>query len=527
MTQLNLNLPGRFNAAEYFVDRNVDEGRGDKTAILYEDQSYTYREFLENVNRMSNVLTELGVRMEDRVMLLLRDTPEMLFSFYGAIKIGAVPIPSNILMKAPDFLYMLNDSRAAALIIDGVFLPEIEKILNQAVFLKKVIVCGDTDHEHLSFNSLLEKANPDIQAAETTPDDVAFWLYSGRNPEKLMGAVHHHSHMVYCSEAYAKGILNMTDRDQAMGSFLFFAYGLGNGAYFPFAVGATTILISHPPKPELFYEDLVKYQPTLFFTVPTLLGVLAEYKKTCRSEGNELRPVESLRACISSAEILSPEIYHRFKEEFGVEILDGTGSTEICHIFLSNRFGEIKAGSTGKVVPGYDARLLDDDGQPVKIAQVGNLMISGGSIASAYWNQREETKLNMQGQWFVTGDRYMVDEDGYYYFRGRSDDMLRVGGKWLAPGEVENTLNQHPAIVESAVVGYQDTEDLIKPYAFVVLKSEHEPSPDLEEEIKEFVRDRIAAYKYPRWIEFVDRIPKTTGGKIQRFILQERIKTRG
>jgi benzoate-CoA ligase len=523
---LELNLPRRFNAAQYFVDRNVDEGRGAQTAILFKDQTFTYRQFLENINRMANVLTELNVGMEDRVMLLLRDTPEMLFSFYGAIKTGAVPIPSNILMKAPDFLYMLNDSRAAVLIVDAVFLPEVAKILDQAIFLKNVIVCGDADHNHLSFDALLEKANTDFDAAETTPDDAAFWLYSGRNPEKLMAAVHHHSHMVYCSEAYAKGILNMKAEDRAMGSFLFFAYGLGNGAYFPFAVGATTILINHPPKPELLYEDLVKYQPTLFFTVPTLLGVLAEYKKACRSEGTELPPVESLRACISSAEILSPESYRRFKEEFGVEILDGTGSTEICHIFLSNRFDEIKPGSTGKPVPGYGARLLDDDGQPVNTGQVGNLMISGGSIASAYWNQREETKLNMQGEWFVTGDRYRVDDEGYYFFQGRSDDMLRVGGKWLAPQEVENTLNQHPAVEESAVVGYQDTEDLIKPYAFVVLKSGHSPSQELEEQIKQFVRDRIATYKFPRWIEFSDHIPKTAGGKIQRFILQEKIRER-
>ena len=524
---LELNLPRRFNAAAYFVDRNVEEGRGEQTAILFEDQVYTYKRFLENVNRIANVLTELGVAMENRVMLLLRDTPEMLFSFYGAIKSGAVPIPSNILMKAPDFLYMLNDSRAAVLIVDASFLPEVEKILDQVKFLKKIVVCGATDHDHLSFESLLEKANPEFKAAKTTPDDAAFWLYSGRNPEKLMGAVHHHSHMVYCAEAYAKNVLNMTAADRAMGSFLFFAYGLGNGAYFPFAVGATTVLISHPPKPELFYQDLVKYQPTLFFTVPTLLGALAEYKNACRREGKELPPVASLRACISSAEILSPEIYHRFKEAFGVEILDGTGSTEICHIFLSNRFGEIKPGSTGKLVPGYQARLLDDDGRPVRPGEVGNLMISGGSIASAYWNQRKETKLNMQGQWFVTGDRYLVDEDGFYFFRGRSDDMLRVGGKWLAPQEVENTLNQHPAVEESAVVGYQDAEDLIKPYAFVVLKSDCSPSQQLEEEIKQFVRDRIATYKYPRWIEFADHIPKTTGGKIQRFVLQERIKARG
>jgi benzoate-CoA ligase len=235
--------------------------------------------------------------------------------------------------------------------------------------------------------------------------------------------------MVYCAEAYARGILDMSSDDRAMASFLFFAYGLGKGAYFPFAVGATTILISHAPRPEIFYEDLLKYKPTIFFTVPTLLGALADYKKTCRQDGVDLPPVEGLRTCVSSAEILSPEIYKRFKNEFGVEILEGTGSTEICHIFLSNRFGEVKPGSTGKAVPGYHMRLLDDDGNPVGPNQIGNLQVCGGSIASVYWNQREETRRNMRGEWFVTGDRYLVDEDGFYYFRGRSDDMLRVGGK--------------------------------------------------------------------------------------------------
>jgi benzoate-CoA ligase len=274
----------------------------------------------------------------------------------------------------------------------------------------------------------------------------------------------------------------------------------------------------------LFYEDLIKYKPTLFFTVPTLLGALADYKKICRQEGQDLPPVDSLRACISSAEILSPEIYRRFKEEFGVEVLDGTGSTEICHIFLSNRFGEVRPGSTGKAVVGYQMRLLDDDGNPVSSGQIGNLLVSGGSIASSYWNQREETRRNMLGEWFVTGDRYLMDADGYFYFRGRSDDMLRVGGKWLAPREVEKTINQHPAVAESAVVGYKDQDELFKPYAFVVLNSAAQPTDNLQEDIKQFVRDRIAAYKYPRWIEFVDNIPKTAGGKIQRFVLQERIQ---
>jgi len=521
---IELNLSRQFNAAEYFVDRNVTEGRGAKAAIMYEDQVISYGRLAEKVNRTANALSQLGVGMENRVLLLLRDTPEMIYSFYGAIKAGAVPIPANILMKAPDFLYMLNDSRAPVLIVDAVFWPEIDKILDQAVFLKSVVVVGEQAHGHLSFDELLEKADPAFKAAATTADDAAFWLYSGRNPEKLMGAVHHHSHMLYCAEAYAKGILGMSDADRAMGSFLFFAYGLGNGAYFPFAVGATTILINHPPKPELIYQDLTKYKPTLFFTVPTLLGVLADYKETCRQQGRDLPPVDSLRACISSAEILSPEIYHRFTESFGVEVLDGTGSTEICHIFLSNRFGEVRPGSTGKAVDGYQMRLLDDDGNPVKAGQIGNLLVSGGSIASAYWNQRAESRRNMRGEWFVTGDRYLMDADGFFYFRGRSDDMLRVGGKWLAPGEVEKTINQHPSVAESAVVGYKDQDELIKPYAFVVLNSGSQPTDNLQEDIKQFVRDRIAIYKFPRWIEFVDQIPKTAGGKIQRFVLQERIQ---
>lgn len=520
---LELNLPKRFNAAQYLVDRNVEEGRGEKPAIFFEDQTYTYGQVLENVNRSANMLKDLGVEMENRVMLLVRDSPEMIISFLGAIKLGAVPIPTNIMLKSQDFLHMLNDSRAKVLIVDSVFLSEIEKILDLAAFCRNVVVVGGEGHGHLSFDRLMDQSSAEFEAADTMADDAAFWLYSGRNPEVLMGAVHHHSHMVYCTEGYAKGILNMTEEDRVLGSFLFFAYGLGNSVYFPLAVGGATVLINHRPTPDLMYEDLVRYRPTLFFTVPTLLSALADYKKTCREEGNDLPAVDSLRACISSAEILSPEVYHRFKEEFGVEVLDGTGSTEICHIFLSNRFGHVRPGSTGKPVPGYRTRLLDEDGQPVPQGEIGNLLVSGGSTASVYWNMREETRANMLGEWFVTGDRYLEDEEGFYYFRGRSDDMLRVGGKWLAPREVEDALDQHSAVAESAVVGRQDKDDLVKPYAFVVLGPGHSPSDQLEKEIKEFVKEKIAVYKYPRWVDFIEVLPKTSGGKVQRFVLQERV----
>ncbi|HDZ91192.1 MAG: benzoate-CoA ligase family protein [Deltaproteobacteria bacterium] len=520
---LELNLPRQFNAAQYLIDRNVVEGRGERQAIFFGDETYNYTQVLQKVNSCANMLRDLGVEMENRVMLLLRDSPEMIFSFFGAIKLGAVAIPTNIMMKSQDFLHMLNDSRCKVLIVDPVFLPEIEKVLDQAPLCRHVVVTGEEDHGHLSFTRLTKEASFEFETAPTTCDDAAFWLYSGRNPEVLMGAVHHHSHMVYCTQAYAKGILDMTEGDRVLGSFLFFAYGLGNSVYFPFAVGGSTVLIDHRPTPELMYEDLVRYRPTLFFTVPTLLKALADYKRTCREEGKDLPAIDSLRACISSAEFLSEDVYHRFRKEFGAEVLDGTGSTEICHIFLSNRFGQVRPGSTGKPVPGYKMRLLDEDGEPVARGEIGNLLVSGGSTASCYWNMREETKKNMIGEWFVTGDRYVEDEDGFYYFRGRSDDMLRVGGKWLAPQEVEKALDQHVAVSESAVVGRRDKDDLVKPYAFVVLRPGHSPSEKLEEEIKEFVREKIAVYKYPRWIEFTDALPRTQGGKLQRFVLQERV----
>lgn len=520
---LDLGLPRRFNAAAHFIDRNVAEGRGEKSAIFSEGRTYTYGEVQACVNRTANLLADLGVRMEERVVLILKDSPQTVFAFYGAIKLGAVAVPTNILMKAPDFLYVLNDSRAPVLIVDAAFMPEIEKIRDQAVFLKHVLVCGGAGQGLADFDALAGQAAPEFTAAETTADDTAFWLYSGRNPERLMAAVHHQSHLVYCAEAYAQGVLAMSSEDRVLASFLFFAYGLGNGVYFPFHVGAATILLSHPPKPELVYQDLLDYRPTLFFTVPTLLGGLADYKRACRAEGRALAPVEGLRACVSSAELLSPEVYRRFTDEFGVEVLEGTGSTEIGHIFLSNRMGAVRPGSTGQVVDGYSTRLLDEDGRPVGPGRVGNLLVSGGSIASAYFNQRAETRRNMQGEWFVTGDRYLVDEDGFYFFRGRSDDMLRVGGKWLAPQEVEHAIDRHPAVAESAVVGFKDRDALVTPYAFVVLKPGGAPSAALAEEIKQFVKGRIAAYKYPRRIAFTDTLPRTAGGRLQRFLLQEQV----
>lgn len=518
---IELDLPRRFNAAEYFIERQVVRDGGGRTAVLSDDREYSYAEVLAQVNRAANLLGALGVRMEERVLLLLADSPEMLFAFFGAMKRGAVPVPGNILMKAPDFLYILNDSRARVLIVEAHLLPEIEKVRAEARFLEHVVVCRGSGEGGAAFEELLAAASPEAETAPTTPDDAAFWLYSGRNPARLMAAVHHHSHPVYCARAYADGILGMTAADRVLASFLFFAYGLGNGLFFPLHAGGSTILVHHPLKPELVFEDLVRFRPTLFFTVPTLLGGLAELAAARRREGRPLPPLASLRACISSAEILSPEIYRRFRQEFGVEVLEGTGSTEIGHIFLSNRFGEVKPGTTGRPVPGYRVRLVDDDGHEVAAGEMGNLLVSGGSIASAYWNQRAETRANMRGEWFVTGDRYTVDAEGFFTFRGRSDDMLRVGGKWLAPQEVEHTLGRHPAVAESAVVGRRDENALVTPVAFIVLRPGHEPSPALAQEIQQFVKQRLAAYKYPRRIRFVTRLPKTAGGRVQRFILQD------
>jgi benzoate-CoA ligase family protein len=509
-------LPQQFNVATWFVDRNIAEGRRDAPAFHCENRTLTYGDVHDLANRTGNALLELGVQMEDRVLLLCLDGPEFLGAFWGAVKVGAIPIPVNTLMRAQDYLYFLDDSRAKVAVISAPLLAEVEPILGRARYLKHVLVAGGPAGPHLSFEDRVAKASSTLDAAPTSRDDAAFWQYSSGSTGFPKGAVHLHHDMVLCTETYAKQVLEMRASDKVYSAAkLFFAYGLGNACYFPMGVGAQSVLFPGRPTPEGVFEILTRHRPTLFFGVPTLYASMLAMK-----DAEKRYDVSSLRLCISAGEALPEEIYNRWRERFGVEILDGIGTTEICHIFISNRPGRARPGATGQVVPGYEAIIVDDEGRPVPQGEIGNLRVKGDSIMAYYWNKHDKTKEALYGSWIQTGDKYWQDADGYFFYAGRADDMLKVGGIWVSPVEVENTLVKHAAVLEAAVVGREDGDRLVKPHAFVVLKDRAAASPALADELKGFVKDKIAPYKYPRWVDFVEDLPKTATGKIQRFKLR-------
>jgi len=510
-------IPARFNVASFFVDRHVAEGRGDAVAFFYEGATLTYAALQELVNRAGNALLDLGVRREQRVLCLLLDSPEFVATFWGAIKIGAIPIPVNTMMRGPDYLYFLDDSRAPVAVISEPLLAEAGPILSQAAHLEHVVVVGKPSGRQLGFDAWVGKASARLEAVDTSKDEAAFWLYSSGSTGRPKGAVHLHHDMVFCVDTYATQVLGMTAADRTVSAAkLFFAYGLGNNMSFPMGVGGQGVLYPHRPLPEAMFELIHRHRPTLFFGVPTLYAAMLQVKET------ETRyDLSSLRLCVSAGEALPEEIYRRWRDKFGVDILDGIGTTEILHIFLSNRPGQIRPGSSGLPVPGYEAIIVDDEGRPLPTGEVGNLRVKGDSIMAGYWNQHEKTKDTLHGHFIQTGDKYYCDADGFFWYCGRADDMLKVGGIWVSPVEVENTLIGHGAVLEVAVVGCEDADKLVKAKAFVVLKDGCDASPALETELQAFVKDKIAPYKYPRWIEFVGELPKTATGKIQRFKLRE------
>jgi len=510
---MNLDLPGIYNAATTFVDDNIAQGHGERTAIFYQDRKFTYQEVFEKVNRTGNTLKELGVEIENRVLLALPDSPEFAFSFFGAIKIGAVPIPTNPWMGAKDYEYLLNDSRSRAIILHESVLPEIEKVWDRIPYLKRVIVVGKATGKALSYESLINKASAKLKAEATNKDDVAFWGYTSGSTGSPKGAVHLQHDMINITDLFVKPVLGMEKDDICFSaSKLFFAYGLGNSLYFPFRFSAATVLWPERPEPEKILQVIDKYHPTFFFSVPTLYARLLRVEKTY--------DVSSLRICLSSGEPLPPALFHQWKDRFGVELLDVVGSTEATHDFLANRPGRAKAGSSGEVTPAFEAKIVDDEGHEVPVGEVGNLMVKGDANAPYYWNKHEQTKKMMQGEWLKTGDTYYCDTEGYYWYCGRSDDMFKVGGLWVSPIEIENTLMEHPAVLEAAVIGGQDADGLIKPKAYVLLKSEFTARAQLQTELQSHVKSKLAPYKYPRWVEFVDDLPKTVTGKIQRFRLR-------
>ena len=518
---MNTSIPETFNAATYFVDRNVQEGRGAKVAVQCGEECVTYAQVLERVNRAGSALKdELGVRPEERIMLLLVDSSEFIYSFFGAIKIGAVPIPTSTMWKSADYRYVLNDSGARVAIVSEGLLPQIQTIpRGQLSQLREVVVVGDAGRSEgtRSFEDLLSRGSAELEAEPTSKDAPAFWLYSSGSTGFPKGCVHLHHDMVVCAELYAKGVLGISATDRCFSvAKLFFAYGLGNALYFPFAVGATTILWPGPPTAPNVYSVIEKQRPTLFYSVPTNFGMLLAHQREWRDFD-----LSSIRYAVSAGEALPAVLFERFKSRFGVEILDGIGSTEILHIFISNRPGAIRPGSSGLLVTGYEAKLLDEENRPVPRGEIGNLLIRGDSICAGYWNKHEKTKDTIEGHWIRTGDKYHQDEDGFYWYAGRSDDMLKVGGIWVSPVEVENVLVEHPSVLECGVGARLDRDELMKPLAYVVLRQDVQGSRELALELQQFVRERLAEYKRPRWIEFLPELPKTATGKIQRFKLRE------
>jgi benzoate-CoA ligase len=504
-----------FNATDYFVDRHIREGRKDKVAILCEDRQMTYGQLVTQVNRFGNGLLESGIRMEDRVAMLMLDTELYPVVFFGSIKAGAVPICLNTLMRPKDYLYFLNDSRARVLVVDEALYPMIEEIKPLLKFLEQTlfISSGKTMPEEVtSYEAFVKNQSDSLMPAPTCPDDACFWLYSSGSTGQPKGTVHLQHDMLASVDTYGNQVLKVRENDICFSAAkLFFAYGLGNGLYFPFSIGATTVLMPDRPTPASVYNTIESHNPTLFFGVPTLYGAMLA------QEGE----VNGVRLCVSAGEALPADIFHRWKDRFNVDILDGIGSTEVVHIYISNRMDNIRPGSTGQLVPGYEAKIVDDKFNELPQGEIGTVLIKGESIAAYYWNKHKKTKESMLGEWFNTDDKFFVDEEGFYYYVGRSNDMLKVGGIWVSPIEVEASLIGHPAVLECAVVPGRDEENLVKPCAYIVLNNGFSSSEALEKEIKTYVKKDLAHYKFPRWIHFVEDLPKTATGKVKRFELKK------
>lgn len=511
-----LPIPEQFNVAQYFIDRHLEEGRGDALAVLYRDQSFTYRQVAEQVNRAANVLRREGVESGDRIMLLLLDSPDFVWAFWGAIKLGGIPIPTNSMLAPDDYEFMLNDSGSRFVVVDEILFEKIAPFLNRVVGVKAVWVAGETRPGYRSFEEELAASPPEATAAPTHRDDPAFWLYTSGSTGRPKAAIHVHHDMVYCFDSYAKQVLQIQPSDRTFStSKLYFAYGLGNALYFPFGVGASTVLLAERPTAEKVFEVITRYRPTIFYSVPAI------YAAMLKAPDVENDGLSSVRCAVSAGEALPVPLGEQFRRRFGIPILDGIGSTEMLHMFISNRLGDAVPGSCGKPVPGYDARIVDDQGNEVPPGQMGELLIRGDSAAAGYWNRPELTQKTFRGGWTATGDKFICDERGYFWYCGRTDDMLKVSGLWVSPLEIESALLTHPAVLECAIVGATDSDGLTKPKAFVVLRDHASAPPSIEADLHSFLRGRLAGYKVPEWIVLTESLPRTATGKVQRFKLRQ------
>jgi benzoate-CoA ligase family protein len=507
----------RYNATSDLLEGNLEGGRSHKVAIRTADGDWTYAEMVAAANRAGNALRELGVEMETRVLMAVLDTPEFAATFFGAIKLGAVPVPVNTNLSADEYSYLLNDSRAKIAVVSEPLAEAFRRARPQAGHLRHLVIIGEASSGELSFEEITRGAADELSPADTTSEDSCFWLYSSGSTGRPKGVVHLQRSMRSCAEAYAQSVLGIEDSDITFSvAKLYFAYGLGNGLYFPFAAGATSVLVAEPALPRVLFEITRRYRPTIYFAVPTSYANLL----AAPSSSWKAADFSSVRLCVSAGEPLPGSLLERWKDRTGLDILDGIGSTESCHIFISNRRQDVRPNCSGSVVEGYEARLVEEDGRDVPDGQPGNLTVRGASICAGYWRRPELTQETLLGPWLKTGDIYVKDESGHYFYQGRSDDMLKVGSMWVSPHEVEEALSEDESVLECAVVGVLDRDTLVKPEAFVVLAN-NGGDQELEDSLKQRVRQRLGGNKTPRAIHFIEALPKTATGKIQRFKLRE------
>ena len=510
---------GTYNAAADLIDRNLADGRGARVACVDPTRRLTYTELSERSCRWAGALARLGVQREQRVVLIALDTVDFPVAFWGTIRAGAVAVPLNTLLSADQWSYMIEDSRAVAVLVSADLLERAGPMLDalrQSRPLHVVVLGGSVRPGALDFEALLTESSPDFGGVRTHADESAFWLYTSGSTGTPKAARHVHGSPARTARLYGEGVLGITPDDVVFSAAkLFFAYGLGNAMSFPFSVGATAVLLPERPTPESVLATIRTHQPSIFCGVPTLYAGLLAHPSLGPGAGSS-----RLRVCISAGEALPEDIGRRWKATVGLDILDGIGSTEMLHMFMSNRPGDVRLGTSGRPVPGYEVRIVDEHERDAQPGEIGELLVRGPTAAEGYWNQRDRSRRTFVGEWTATGDKYRVDDDGYYHYCGRADDMFKVSGLWVSPFEVESALVAHPSVLEAAVIGKEDGDGLIKPKAFIVLKPGCTADPRLFEDLREGVKASAGPWKYPRWIEVVSELPKTATGKIQRFRLR-------